>query len=141
MIFPHIILAQFADDITALCKASSSQLAALHIQNFAHAIHDWCANWRVSINPTKSKLVQFTYLRNIEQLLININDVPVPTASLAKYLGVTLDSKLTWDLQIRNTVQKARQRLYELRHILHRQSKTPILQLIYMPIWQYACAI
>jgi hypothetical protein len=55
-------IAQFADDIAVICKASSSQLAAHHIQNLAEAIDDWCANWRVSVNPTKSKLVQLTYV-------------------------------------------------------------------------------
>ena len=54
---PHVTLAQFADDIAALCKASSSQLAAFHIQNLSHLIDDWRTNWRVSVNPTKSKLV------------------------------------------------------------------------------------
>ena len=107
-------LAQFTDDIAALCKASSSELAAFHVQTLAHLIDDWCANWRVSVNATNSKL-QFTYLRTAEQVHVNINDARVPTASLVKYLGVSHDSKLTWDLHIRYTVQKARQRLYELR--------------------------
>ena len=35
---PHITFAQFADDMTALCKALSNQLAAIHIQHFAHAM-------------------------------------------------------------------------------------------------------
>jgi hypothetical protein len=35
---PHITLAQFADDIALLSKASSSQLAAHHIQNLADAM-------------------------------------------------------------------------------------------------------
>jgi hypothetical protein len=109
---PHITLAQFVDDIALLGKASSSQLAAHHIQNLADAIDDWCANWCVSVNPTKSKLVQFTYLRNTDPVRININGVRVPTASSVKYLGLTLDTKLTWGIHIKNTVQKARQRFY-----------------------------
>jgi hypothetical protein len=143
----HITLAQFADDTAALCKASTSQLAAQHIQTLANIIDEWCANWRVSVNPTKSTLVQFTYLRNTNPVHIYMNNVRVPTASSVKYLGLTLDSKLTWDLHIRNIVQKARQQFYKLRHILHRQSKTPIhlKRLIYTlyikPIWQYACSI
>ena len=47
-----------------------------------------------------------------------MNDVPVPTAGLVRYLGVTLDTKLTWVLHIRNTLQKARQRFHELGHLL-----------------------
>jgi hypothetical protein len=55
----------------------------------------------------------------------NINDIRVPTASLVKYLGLKLDTKLTWGIHIKNTVQKARQQFYELRHLLRRESKTP----------------
>ena len=48
---PHITLAQFADGIAVLCKATTSQLAAFRVQNLAHLIEDWFANWGVSVNP------------------------------------------------------------------------------------------
>jgi hypothetical protein len=49
--------------------------------------------------------------------------------------------------KLRNTVQKAGQRFFELRYLLRRKSKTPthLKRLIYTlyikPIWQYACSI
>jgi hypothetical protein len=113
---PHITLAKFADDIFLYC--TKPRQAGL-----LDAISDWCANWRISVNPTKSKLVQFTYLRNTDPVHMNINDVRVPTASSVEYLGLTLDTKLTWDINIKNKVQKARQRFCELSQLLLRDQR------------------
>ena len=71
-----------------------------------------------------------------------MNDLCVPTASSVKFLEVAHNSKLTWDIHMRNTVKKARLRFYVLN-----VPKTPIYLklLLYMtdirPIWQYGFAI
>ena len=83
---PHITLAHFADDIAALSKTSTSQLVAFHIQLLAHAIEEWCVNWRVSVNSNKLTLAQIAYLRNTDQVQIIMNYVRVPTTSTVKYL-------------------------------------------------------
>ena len=70
---------------------------------------------------TKSTLVQFTHLRNTGQVHISLNDVQATTASSVKHLKVAFDSELTWDLHIRDTKHKARQRFYKLRYLLSRQ--------------------
>ena len=51
----------------------------------------------------KSIIVQSIYLRNTNQVPLNMNDFRVPNSSLFKYL--------TWDVHIQNTVQMARRHL------------------------------
>ena len=46
-----------------------------------------------------------------DQVLINLNDVRLPSASSVN-LGVTLDSKLTWDLHM--CINKARQSIKQI---------------------------
>ena len=130
-------------------------MAAFHIQNVAHLIDDWSANWL-----GKPQKIKTGTILTAEQVHVNINYVRIPTASSAKFLSVSLDSNLHirhtvqkttttfyWHSMCRlHTVQKARQR-FNLRHILRSQSKTPthLKRLIYLsyirPIWQYACLI
>ena len=114
--FPSLLfitLAKFSD----VYSVKPRQVRRPHFTSKIFHREDSCADWRVSVNPSKWKLVQFTYFRYTDQ-------EHIPTSSSFKYLGVTLDSKMTWDLYIRNTVQKSRKRFYEFRHIACRQSKT-----------------
>jgi Reverse transcriptase (RNA-dependent DNA polymerase)/Endonuclease-reverse transcriptase len=147
--FPHsenIKMAHFADDVAALCKAETNLLASQRIQGLANKIEEWCSQWRVAVNPNKSSLVQFTYLRNVDHYPITYKGVPIPYDTSVKYLGLTLDTKLTWAPHIKNTIQKVRTRFYILKHILQ-HSNTPLhlKRLLYntiiKPIWQYGAAI
>ena len=81
---PQSTLEYFADFFDELCKASTTQLATLHIQHLTHA----SVNWSV---PNKSTVVRFANLRNClhtDQVHINVTGVQVATTSLVKYLGL-----------------------------------------------------
>jgi hypothetical protein len=51
--------------------------------------------WRIKLNETKSVHIDFTNKR-IEHKPIYINHHVVPYENTAKYLGMTLDTKLRW---------------------------------------------
>ena len=59
----------------------------------------WLQDWRIKVNETKSTKVIYT-LRRSDCPHVYLNNVENPRTSVAKYLGLYLDSKLTWKVHI-----------------------------------------
>ena len=59
-------------------------------------------------NPEKFKAIVLKRLNVNETLNVNlqVNDIKITTSSEVDLLGVTIDSKLTFDLYIRNIAKK-----------------------------------
>ncbi|KAL4125873.1 hypothetical protein QTP88_010110 [Uroleucon formosanum] len=118
---PHTNIALFADDTVIYSESRNPEAISVHLQNHLNALSVWCKNWKISINPTKSPTV--------------------------KYLGVTLDKRLTWWPHLSSKLQQAHQRLGMLFPILNRKSSLQknLSQLIYKqvlrPLITYACPI
>jgi predicted GIY-YIG superfamily endonuclease len=58
-------------------------------------VQRWTRKWRIKLNKTKSVHIDFTN-QHVEQKPICINHHAVPYENTAKYLGMTLDTKLRW---------------------------------------------
>ena len=83
----------------------------------------WCRRWVVSLNPSKSQIVIFTKCpRHKEEMSqrafsFMLFNESIPIVPEATFLGVTFDSRLTWEPQVRNLVSKAYKRLNLIRII------------------------
>jgi hypothetical protein len=55
----------------------------------------WFEKWRIRINKNKSCSITFI-LRKSSTPDVTINDIQIPRNKEIKYLGMTIDSKLTW---------------------------------------------
>ena len=92
------------------------------------SLQRWCSKWHVTLNPTKSKVVVFTkcprHKEEIERdgFQVELFQKDIPVTSEADFLGITFDSRLTWELQIRKIIAKAYKRL-NLMRILSATSK------------------
>ena len=99
------------------------------------------------MNPLKSKIIKFTYKRKVTHHPVLMGGVQIPTTESTKYLGLILDNKLTWNLHITSLIQKLRQRIRQVKHLVSGQSPTSLhyKRLVYTslirPIWQYSCSI
>ena len=71
----------YADDIALLSPCEES------LQTMLNAVNEWCANWKVTLNQEKTKIVQFRPCR-IEQCVFNFNcgDMNLAYAQSYKYL-------------------------------------------------------
>lgn len=141
-----LTIAQFADDVAILSKGTCDS-SANKLQQYANKIEVWNNKWRVKMNPNKSKLVVFTYNLKIYQHTIRLHGMDVPRVDSVKYLGLILDSKLTWQSHINGLVQKIRNRIHQIKYLIQGSSPLPLKLkiLIYTtlirPIWMYACGI
>lgn len=140
---------QFADDIGIWSSGKTVQETISKIQDGVNALEKWCQKWFVQLNPLKSQLVIFTkcprHKAEIEELkpTIKLFGQNVPIVAEATYLGVTFDSRLTWEPQFKMMTTKAYKRLNMLRH-LSSLSKNPnpntmihLYRSIIRPIFEY----
>jgi hypothetical protein len=77
----------------------NSRTAASDLQYHLNTLQTWFEKWRIRINENKSCSITFT-LGKCSTPDVNINDIQMPRKTEIKYLGMTIDSKLTWKQHI-----------------------------------------
>lgn len=123
---PNIHLALYADDTAFITSHNSFKLVFKSLQNYLHSYQLWLQQWRIKVNPGKCAAVLFcrrTIPTNTNFLL---NNEIIPWTDSYKYLGVILDSKLIWRLQIEDTVRKSKAAKASLSYLLFRSSRLTI---------------
>lgn len=101
------IKALFADDTALLAASRNIDQSIRTLQMAIDTTADWFAKWRIKLNKNKSIAIIFTRKREIPGDNIYIEHHRLPWSPTVKYLGLTLDNKLTWTPHILNTKQKA----------------------------------
>lgn len=119
-------LAVYADDTAIYSSSLNPALAFEHVQRHATKVSDWCNKWLLKVNASKCETILFNRSRKKKHLLFHnriiFNGEQVQHVNHAKYLGVTLDKKLTWNLHIEATRRRAMARLAQLYPLLNPKS-------------------
>ncbi|KAM0731249.1 putative RNA-directed DNA polymerase from transposon X-element [Formica fusca] len=109
-------------------------------------VSEWTKHWRINLNETKSTHINFP-LRKTNHLSILINELTIPYANTAKYLGMTLDAKLKWKEHIKKKKEELNIKYRKLYWLLGRnselsvQNKILIYKQILKPAWTYGIQI
>ena len=115
---------QFAYD-TALWAASKNvQFAAKLLCKNLRKLAKWCAKWRIKLNPEKSKVIIFsrsTLARKSEPVL-KLHGERLKIYPHVKFLGITFDSKLTFQKHFEEILGCCNTRYHRARRIV---SKSP----------------
>ncbi len=144
---PQTELALYADDTAVIATSKRIELLQKYLDQHLLQIQEWLKLWRVKVNVGKSAAVLFIRKWRFTQPrpLALCGDEIIKWAKSVKYLGVTLDSPLTFKLHIENVQRKARQTKGRLRSLFHKQSKLStancltLYQAIIRPQMDYAC--
>jgi hypothetical protein len=143
----HTNIALFADDTVIYSESRNPEAISVHLQNHLNTLSAWCKNWKISINPSKSVSVLFSLRRNPTPPPLIFNHEPISWKPSVKYLGVTLDKRLTWWPHLSTKLQQAYQRLGMLFPILNRKSSLQknlsllIYKQVLRPLITYACPV
>ena len=140
-------LALFADDTAVYTSGRVSVCIANRLQKSMNHIGKWLTKWRIMVNPEKSTCVYFPLRRTDDMPNVRLLGKIIPEAKEAKYLGVTIDSKLSFTKHITNVRRKAAfvlGRLYPLicaRSKLSLKNKVRLYKTCVRPIFSYASVV
>ena len=100
------------EEIDDLCNALKAE-----IDNIA----EWLRQNKRSRNTDKTEYMVAGHKRQsnciLDPLEVNINREPIKRAQMVKYLGITVDEKLTWNEQYKNLKSKIKNALSSLRKL------------------------
>ena len=137
-----------ADDCVALIGGNNTEQMMSRMQKVVNNLEEWGKQIGLSFNALKTEVIMFSKATSIVKHLPNrliIGNHRVPFGFKAKYLGVTLDNRLTWQPHITNDINRAKQYLYLLRKAISKKwgPKPKYLKWVYnaivLPRLTYGC--
>jgi hypothetical protein len=144
----HIELALYADDTAIIATSRKPTLLVKYLETYLSDLERWLSEWRIAINVSKSSAMLFVKARRIQQPRpVRLFGEPIQWVNEARYLGVTLDKRLTWSKHVGQVRRKAAQRLGILGSLLNRRNGLSIRNgvLLYKqlirPMMDYACPV
>ena len=136
----------FADDTMFYCSNHNARFAILQLQKQIDLASEWFKKWRLRINESKTIAILFGRTKTINLNNIQINNILIPWSRSVKYLGVTIDQKLSFSNHVATIVKKATQIRGILYSILNKKSPIPartrlnLFKLYILPVLTYAGA-
>ncbi|KAA0201988.1 hypothetical protein HAZT_HAZT007569, partial [Hyalella azteca] len=109
----------YVDDL--VIYASSAYLPALErrLQVAINALCKWCTKNGFTFSPTKTVAINFHRTRNMAEPSLNLANHPISFVQSTRFLGVVLDSRLSWIPHIRQLKQTCIHALSVLRCLSH----------------------
>lgn len=117
--------AMYADDTVLFCSHSDINTAISSLQSSLSLMTEWFTIWRISlnVNKTEAKIFSLRYYQDPALLYLLNEHIPwLPPQSPVKYLGVLLDTKLTWNAHITRVVALATSRIIKLYPLVNRRT-------------------
>jgi hypothetical protein len=106
----------YADDICLLAVGKFQNTVSGLIQWALHTAETWCAEAGLLVNPDNTGLIVFTRKRKFPGFFTPyFFVVTLRCCVLVKYLGLVLDSRLTWRKHVHVKVRKAHNMLWACR--------------------------
>jgi len=141
------LLAMFADDTAILAQDNNPRYATKYVQNHIKLLESWLDRWQIAINVDKSAAVVFNRRTAPPPTELTLFGSPLPWERKTKYLGVILDSRLTWAPHYQYIKDKFRKATFALKYLMTRRSpinmenKLLLYKIALRPIITYAAPI
>jgi len=101
-------LQAFADDLVSLVEGQDLSVIRARSQKTVNTIETWCKANGLNISALKTKTVMFTRKNKwTPPKPLKVGGIEIELSSSVKFLGVTLDKKLTFKNHINNITKKA----------------------------------
>ncbi|GFU27189.1 RNA-directed DNA polymerase from mobile element jockey [Trichonephila clavipes] len=140
-------ICMFADDTAILAQSNELQLVTHFLHKHIAKLEDWFSTWKIALNVAKTEAVFFSHHIKKEPPKLYLHNTHVPWSKSTKYLGVTLDKRLTFKqhiIQIRRNFNISVAKVFPLiarKSCLSLRNKMLIYKLVLRPILQYASPI
>ena len=124
---------------------STRQLQPTHIiQDIINKVSDWTRKWALRLNKIKTVSTLFSLSTTKEKVKLTLEDQQVPHVDTPTFLGVTLNTRLTWNPHIEAVEAGSIKRLSLMKKLAGTKwaGHSGILRQVYSgavrPIAQYA---
>ena len=140
---PNTFIRLFADD-SLLYREIKTKEDAHILQEDLNTLQKWEVTWKMEFHPQKCQLLRITNKLKIINADYSIHNVTLEETPAAKYLGVTIDSKLRWKEHY-NTIQKKSNKIlgFLRRNIYDCPEKVKIhcYNTLVKPVLDYGCPV
>ena len=103
----------YADDVAVAVSGIDLNTLSQRLENALNVLSTWSNRNGLGVNPSKTELVLFSGKYKIPPFsLPKLNGVSLALSDSAKYLGLILDRKLSWNLNVRARASKALMAIY-----------------------------
>ena len=108
-------LSQYADDIASWTNAREYWTVRDKLQKFNDEIIRWCTKWKIKLAESKTQLIAFTKPNKLKKSSVyqQIGDARIEHSitNTVTFLGITLDSGMTWKTHSEELNQRLKQRV------------------------------
>ena len=142
-----VTLIGFADDIAMAVVAETEHILMYKADTALQRAAEWLEARKLKLAPDKSEAVLLTTKRKIAPICFTILGTPIRLSKAIKYLGVWLDTKLTFAEHVKKTTEKVEKTIRALTSLMPniggpRASKRRVMasvvqsQILYAaPVW------
>ena len=138
-------LSQFVDDTAQWAFSLNVKFAANLLQQDLLKFPTWCAKWRIKLNPEKTEAIIFSrsLLTRKAELNLTLYGETLKIYPRVKFLGITFDSKLTFQPHFEDILECCNNRYHCLRLLANKKclpSPATVIQIYKQcvrPIFEY----
>ena len=130
----------FADDANLFCENNSLQILQNRINSELINIHTWLSANKLSLNIEKSNFILFhPPQKRLQDSTFNLllNNKQLKREYCIKYLGILIDSHLSWKHQVEFIAGKIRRSIGILSKLRHHVDLNILLKLYYALIYPF----
>ena len=132
---------QFADDTALRAASKNVQFAAKLLCKDLRKLAKWCAKWRIKLNSEKTKVIIFSRspLARKSEPVLKLYRERLKIYPQVKFLGITFDSKLTFQKHFEEILGRCNTRYQRVRLIVNKKwgpNPSNILQTYKQCVWQ-----
>lgn len=131
------LLVIFADDVSLIISAAS--LEALHrtATNLLTRFENWCTKNKLIVNVSKTTYITFHKRKIIQPINLLINNQTILPSDHTKFLGITIDEKLSWTNHINNVVGKLNSGYFAIRNLKSFLDRKYLMNVYYALIYPH----
>ena len=143
----NLNISQFADDIVIWETGNEINLIERELNIKLKKIGEVLNSLELKLSVNKCMVTTFTRRKNIREPKIMINNIKLKNKKSVKYLGIIFDTKLSWNDNTRNILNKAHKRLGILKYFsrntnnIHQSSMLNLYKLFIRPVLEYGSEI
>ena len=106
-----------ADDLAIWTTSEHTSSATVRMQEAVNKIDRWTQDWGLTINESKTQATLFSLSTSKERVTLRLKDQVIPQTDTPTFLGVKLDSRLTWKPQIEEMERRSLKKMSLMRKL------------------------